>query len=183
VPVVIREALAQRLQPSWPGTRCLWAVAALATWLPRSTTVAEVYAGGETVLPSPVGTLTPLDPLVAWAHLAVLLVGVLVVLAGRRARLGLTLFLLASGSLLLHEGLNIKAYDRLLAWQALILLCAPGGGRGDRVGAPFAQVALALLYASLYGANGWFKALSGAAWWDGPSEAARSGCGSRIGAG
>lgn len=159
--------LEPRLQPTWTVVRWLWTCAALATWLPRTPSVAEIYSGADVAVPTPYLALAPLSPPLAWALHAAVIAALLVTLMGRRARLGLTLFLLASTCLLLHEALNIKAYDRLLAWQALLLLCAPGGGRGDRVRSPAAQVAMLLLYANLYGANGWFKLLSGPDWWEG----------------
>jgi hypothetical protein len=139
--------------------------------LPRGFLVGEVYSDTGIVVPSAFVTLSPLSLPAAWTHYAVLIVGLVLVGIGRHNRVGIVMFLVPSSLLMLHEALNIKGYDRLLLWQGLVLLAAPGGGRGDRAGSPFAQYSMLLIYVGLYGSNGWFKILRGSDWWHGTTLA------------
>jgi hypothetical protein len=94
----------------------------------------------------------------------------LVALGGRGARLGLLSWAAGSWLMLVDEALNIKAYDRLLAWTAVGLFLGPLGARG-LLGArrgPAARWYLLLVYMALYGSTGWLKLLEEPrGWWSG----------------
>lgn len=148
----------------------LFAIAALATWLPRGLHLHETYSSAGPLVVNgafPLTRVLILTPNTATAAFVVMIAALLFVLAGRLPRLGTVLYLLVSTAFLLHEGMNTKAYDRLLFWQGLVLLAAPGGGDGGRLGSPFARYAMMIVYAGLYGHTGLHKVLEEPRWWQG----------------
>jgi hypothetical protein len=159
--------LSPRVLPGWTLTRQLFALGALLTWLPRGRFVSEVYSSAGLIVPGTLVRLTDhlvLSPAAAWLVYLGLLLGLLLTLHGRYARAGLLAFLVGSLTLLFHEGLWFKAYDRMLLWQTVVLLAAPGGGDGRQEGSPLARYWMILVYCNLYGATGFNKLLHEPSW-------------------
>jgi hypothetical protein len=148
----------------------LFALAALLTWIPRGSHVVETYSISGIPLVAGHVQITPhvlWSPNSAMAIYGVVIAALVLVLVGRLRRVGLVAFVLATCALLFAEGLNMKAYDRLLFWQAVMLFASPGAGSGRHEGSPAARYALLLAYCGLYGSTGWNKILSEPRWWTG----------------
>lgn len=158
------------VHPAWGPTRVLFAVAALATWLPRGLHLHETYSSAGPLVVNgafPLTRVLILTPATATTAFVVMVFGLLLVLSGRFPRVGTALYLVVSTAFCLHEGMNMKAYDRLMFWQGLVLLTAPGGGDGKRLGSPFARYAMMIVYAGLYGHTGFHKVVDEPLWWTG----------------
>jgi hypothetical protein len=163
--------------PRWAGTwtlvRWLYVAVALVTHLPRVLDIRDAYASDDLVIASgllPLATWIVITPPTAYALWALGVIGlVLVAVGGRTAKPGLVLWVVAMWLLLSAEAMNIKAYDRLLAWQALPMLFAPIGERNltAKWRSPFAYWMLFLLYATMYTMTGWAKLLLEPHWRDG----------------
>lgn len=154
----------------WVWMRVAWAVCALLTWLPRGTHLEQTYSSAGIVVESGRIALTKyviFSPSTAWMVFAGLVLGALLVAVGRLTRPGLLLYIACSCALLFSEGLNMKAYDRLMFWQALALLLAPAGAARTVDGNPGARFMLILSYCGLYGMTGWNKILEEPRWWQG----------------
>lgn len=154
----------------WVWTRVMWAICALLTWLPRGAHLEETYSTAGIVLTSGRVGLTRwiiFSPPTAWAVFGALVAGALLVAVGRWVRVGMALYLTASCLLLFHEGLNMKAYDRLMFWQGLSILLAPAAAARTVEGNPGARLMMLLTYCGLYGMTGWNKILEEPRWWQG----------------
>jgi hypothetical protein len=154
----------------WPVFRVLFAVAGLLTWLPRAAHLTETYSSAGIVIAAgrvPLAETAVWSPTTAWALWGATVLGLLLVGAGRLVRVGLLLFALAACALMFEEGLNMKAYDRLMLWQAFALLLAPAAAARVQDGSPVARYTLTLTYCGLYGMTGWNKILEEPLWWRG----------------
>ncbi len=154
----------------WPVFRALFALSGLLTWLPRAAHLEETYSSAGIVVAAgrvPLSEWVVWSPGTAWAIYAGLVGGLLLVGAGRLVRPGLALFVVGSLALMFAEGLNMKAYDRLMFWQAVALFLAPAAGARPQEGLPVARYTLTLTYCGLYGMTGWNKILEEPAWWRG----------------
>lgn len=155
----------------WAAGRVCLGLALLAVWVPRAAGMGDVWGVSDMVFSEWPFHLT--DHWVpslaeAWAIWAGGLLGAgLVLWGGRATRLGLLLWLACEWVLLAVEGLNIKAYDRLLFWVVLGFLVGPASERG-LLGArrgPAARWFLLIVYSAIYGSTGWLKVTEeGAAW-------------------
>ncbi len=163
--------------PRWAGTwtlfRWLYVAVALVTHAPRVLDVRDAYASDDLVIASgllPLATWVVLTPPTAYLLWTLGIVGLaLLAVGGRVAKPGLVLWVVAMWLLLSAEAMNIKAYDRLLAWQALPLLLAPIGEKNltAKWRSPFAYWVLLLLYVTMYAMTGWAKVLLEPHWRDG----------------
>ena len=165
---------ALRAPSSWTMFRRVWALTLLAEWTwHRSDLVATRSTAGLAFPPSvawlaALGTPTPNA---VWALWWTVMVGAMlaVVSTGWLQRLAVAAAGISALVLGLEEALNLKAYDRLIAWQSLALVFAPGHVDGDdderpSTAAGFARWALVIAYAGLYGSTGWMKLLFEPAW-------------------
>jgi hypothetical protein len=157
---------------AWVLFRRLFAVAALATWLPRAQHLAQNYSSeGIVVMSGPMAWTrwVVFSPLTAW----ILWTGVIAALAGIglgfRPKALAGAFLFCALALLGAEGMNMKAYDRLLCWQAFSLFFTPA--RGQAQAGSLGRLTLLVIYGGLYGSTGWLKILEGRAWWTGQALA------------
>jgi len=163
-------ALRHETHRGWAWFRVLFAVAGLMTWLPRGTHVVETYSSAGIPLVAGHVKITNWviwSPPSAWFLYLLLVLSLLLVGVGRLRRVGLVSFVVASCALMFAEGLNMKAYDRLLFWQAVMLFLSPGAGSGRHAGSPGARYALLLVYCGMYGSTGWNKILGEPRWWSG----------------
>lgn len=152
----------RRAHPGWTVFRVAHALCALATWLPRGWHLPDNYsAAGVAVERSalPLTRWVVFSEPTAWAVWGLAILGWLALLTGRANRPALLLATTCAWALNFHEGLNFKAYDRLMFWQAVVLLLSPGGGDGRRPSEGNARYALLLVYCGLYGSTGWMKML------------------------
>jgi len=165
--------LEPEVHPGWAWARIGWAVSALMTWIPRSTHVAETYStDGILVSIGPVRLTESVmfSPAAAWSLYAVILIGVVLVGLGRApwlTRLGLLIAPPAMLALGFHEGLNFKAYDRLLCWEAMALFVAPGAASGRHEGSPAGRYMMTMIFMCLYASTGWMKIVKEPRWWSG----------------
>jgi hypothetical protein len=163
--------------PRWAGAwtlfRWLYVAVALITHAPRVLAIRDAYASDDLVLAwglLPLANWVVITPPTAYALWALGIAGLfLLAYGGRAAKPGLVLWVVAMWLLLAAEAMNIKAYDRLLAWQALPLLFAPIGERNltAKWRSPFAYWVLLLLYVTMYAMTGWAKVLLEPHWMDG----------------
>ena len=163
-------ALKHETHRGWAWFRVLFAFAALLTWVPRGPHVVETYSSEGIPLLAGHVKITNLviwSPTTAWFLYALLIASLLCVGIGRLRRVGLVGFVVSSCALMFAEGLNMKAYDRLLFWQAVMLFLSPGAGSGRTSGPPAARYAMLLVYCGLYGSTGWNKILGEPRWWSG----------------
>lgn len=162
----------------WAAFRWTFLLAALLTHGPRVADLSDAYAASDLILsrgPLHLGEywiLTPGSALLVW------LVGVLglglLAWGGRLARPGVVVFLVGYWLLMSAEAANIKAYDRLLTFQALALLVGPTHERGltHKWRTPSGRHVLLVVYGFLYGSTGVLKALEpDGTWWDGSALA------------
>ena len=158
----------------WGVVRVLYGLAMLLIWLPRGIHFEERYTTAGAMLrgsPTDISDLFMLSPQTGWMVYGVLLLGVAVLMQGRFPRLGLLLTVTAHVVLCQEERLNYKGYDRLMFWQGLILMMAPGRIDGERTAVPIARYTLTILFMGLYGSTGWYKILDEPAWQDGTALA------------
>jgi hypothetical protein len=167
----LSAAVQPRTLPGWTATRVGFAAAALGTWGLRGWYVPEAFSTAGIVIstgPFHFADHVMFTPATAWALYAVIIASLLAVAHGRFARPGIAAFLVCACLLMFEEALGTKAYDRLMFWQAVVLLLfAPGAGDGARVGSPAARYAMIVVYCGLYGATGWHKILDEPSWWNG----------------
>jgi hypothetical protein len=149
-------------------------IVALLTHLPRAFEITDAYASDLVVASGlvPLANWVVISAPTAWVLWALGVLGLgLLAYGGRVAKPGLVLWVVAMWLLLAAEAINIKAYDRLLVWQALVLLFAPIGERNltAKWRSPFAYWVLLLLYVTMYTMTGWAKVLlePHRAWLDG----------------
>lgn len=162
--------MAPERHEGWPVFRALFALAGLLTWLPRAAHLEETYSSAGVVVAAgrvPLTEHVVWSPGTAWGIWGALVLGLLLVGLGRLVRPGLLLFVLGSFALMFAEGLNMKAYDRLMFWQALALFLAPAAASRPELGSPVARYTLILTYCGLYGMTGWNKILEEPDWWRG----------------
>jgi hypothetical protein len=159
---------------AWIWTRVLFALAGLATWVPRSRFLVEAYssegivlAGGRFPLTRYV-IFTPQTVFLVWGLLCLSLV---LVAAGRFVRPAIVAYLACSFALLFSEGLHMRAYDRLLAWQALVLLISPCLPTSRNPTDWFPRVLMIIVYCGVYGSTGWYKVLDEPEWLNGDALA------------
>lgn len=154
----------------WGMVRWLWALAMLITWLQRGVHFEERYTDAGAVLVRsyiPVNDLFYFSPLGGWLVYAVLLAAVCMVALGRWTKAFIAIGLVCHLSLCFTEGMNFKGYDRLLSWQAVCMLVAPGRVDGRSTGLPLARYCALITYCGLYGQTGWEKILAEPTWWEG----------------
>lgn len=154
----------------WPLFRALFALGGLLTWLPRASHLEQTYSSAGIVIAAgrvPLSEWVVWSPGTAWVIWSGLVLGLVLVGVGRLTRVGLLLFAVGACALLFAEGLNTKAYDRLLLWQALALSLAPAGASRVTEGSPVGRYTLLLTYCGLYGMTGWNKVLDEPDWWRG----------------
>jgi len=150
----------------WKVMRVLFSISGLLTWMPRSLYLSDNYSSAGIVLPGgPMGLTHYVvwSPLTAWLLWALLITSLLFVLTGRFSKPALVVFVVCTIALLGVERLNMKAYDRLLWWQAGALLFAPSQSQGS----PMPRYLLMLIYCGIYGSTGWMKILIEPQWWTG----------------
>lgn len=157
--------------PGWPWARRAFALAALATWIPRGWHLPDNYSSAGVLVERSALPLTHwvvYSPPVAWALWGVILLGLALFGVGVWPRVGLGSATVAMWALNFHEGLNFKAYDRLMFWVSLLLLLTPTAMlvRGAR-GSPATRHALRLVYAGIYGSTGMMKLLMEPTWSNG----------------
>lgn len=158
---------------SWGTFRLLWAFALAITWIWHAPSLVETRTSSglpiRVALPV-LAEIGPLSPDTAWSLWACTLIGAMVAVwvRGPVRRLSVAIAGTAALVLCLEEALNLKAYDRLLAWQSLVLVFAPDDADGDDespvTASGFARFALVIVYAGLYGSTGWMKVLFEPAW-------------------
>ena len=169
----IDRLFAPRWAGAWTLFRWLYVAVALITHVPRVLEIRDAYASDDLVIAMgllPLANWLVLTPPAAYALWAVGIAGlVLLAIGGRVAKPGLVVWVVAMWLLLAAEAANIKAYDRLLAWQALPLLFAPIGERNltAKWRSPFAYWVLVVLYVTMYSMTGWAKVLLEPHWLDG----------------
>lgn len=159
---------------SWTTFRRVWALTLLAEWTwHRSDLLATRSSAGVAFPPSvqwlaALGTPTPNAVMALWWTVMVGAV-LAVVSRGWLQRFAVAAAGTSALVLGLEEALNLKAYDRLIAWQSLALVFAPSMIQGEDDERPssaagFARWALVIVYAGLYGSTGWMKLLFEPAW-------------------
>jgi len=153
----------------WAWFRILFGASAILTWFPRARHLTDNYSSAGIVVAS--GPLhfarwVVWSPVTAWILWGLLILSSILVMAGRAKKAALLVFLFSSIALLGAEGLNMKAYDRLLCWQAFAMLfCGPGDEDN-----PVARTMLLLIYLNLYASTGFSKAFI-PDWWNGNAMA------------
>lgn len=148
---------------AWGWMRQLFVLAALVNWLPRGPHVLELYSSAGVVYPDGLARFVVFSPPTAVAIYAALLVGLAGLFVGRGGRWPAVVVGVASALLLWHEGVNYKAYDRLLLWHALAIAVAPT----EREAVPGARWCVWIYTSGIYGLTGWSKILDEPAWWRG----------------
>jgi hypothetical protein len=162
--------LAPERHEGWPWFRIGFAAAGLLTWLPRATHIVEAHSSAGIVIAAgriPLSEWVIWSPPTAWALWGLTLASLLVVGIGRWVRPALVVYVACACALLFAEGLNMKAFDRLMLWQAMVLFLAPGAAVRVVEGTPTARYTLLLVYVGLYGMTGWNKLLEEPEWWTG----------------
>lgn len=174
---LLAGAWARLWAPRWAGgwgpARVFYGLAALATLGPRVAYIEDCYATADMVIAA--GPFNMADHIVytpptATAIWAVGMIGAgIVVFGGRATKLGLLLFLGGMWALILQEGINMKAYNRLLTWVGLAFLAAPIGERnlGQKYRSPVGRWAVLLVYMAIYGSTGFLKYTMEPHWKDG----------------
>jgi len=168
--------------PQWAGgwtlTRWLFAVAALRCHAPRWHGIGDAYGASDMVFVSSVWRLSSVFVMtedLAWFFWALGLVGIGLVAWGRGAALylGLLAWLVGCYTLLGTEALNVKAFDRLLLWVGVGLLCSPASEAGltRKYRSPVGRWVLLLAFCSIYGSTGLFKLFTEPGWWTGETLA------------
>lgn len=169
---------------AWTAFARGWAACLIVTWVWRASSLVETRSTSGVIAQGALQVTQkwPITPGQAWGLWVILMAGAVVTAAAPASPRWLTRvgILAAGGAALvlgLEEALNLKAYDRLLTWQALALLAASFGSgtaaTGDaadedpRTAAGFGRYALLIIYAGLYGSTGWLKALFEPTWWNG----------------
>ena len=162
--------LAPEPTDGWQWTRILFVFAAFFTWYRRAFHIPELYSNAGPVAMGGMVKLTRLvifTPSTAYAIFACLVVGWILIAHGRHTRIGAILFLICSWLLIFQEGMNIKAYDRLLGWHTMALILAPNNASGKGMGSPMARIFVILYLCNLYGMTGLGKIMTTSAWWVG----------------
>jgi hypothetical protein len=156
---------APRWAGGWTAMRLAFGVTLLFSTIGIARGIGDAFGAPDMVFdvgPWHVATILQLTPGSAWAVWACALVGILGVLAGGRAmRPGLVLWFLGTWTLLLTEGLNVRAHDRLAAWMAIGLFLSPAGERdlANKARGPVGRWWILVVFAALYGSTGWLKIL------------------------
>ncbi len=152
---------------AWKITRWLLVFAACLTWFYRAPYLWDHYSSHGIVVTS--GDLA-LTRWVIWSPSTLVLIWFFLhlswglLLTENFYKIGAVFFLLSSVALYGVEGLNMKAYDRLMLWQAFALLFITKNSEGI----PVARVMLLMIYSSIYGSTGWLKILRAfESWWSG----------------
>lgn len=159
---------------SWTTFRRVWALTLLAEWTWHRSDLLATRSTAGLAFPSSVqwlaalGTPTPNAVLALWWTVMVGAV-LAVVSTGWLQRFAVAAAGTSALVLGLEEALNLKAYDRLIAWQSLALVFAPSSVAGEdderpSTAAGFARWGLVIAYAGLYGSTGWMKLLFEPAW-------------------
>jgi len=171
---VLDQWLKPECHTGWGFCRFLFGLAMLAIWLPRGVHFEERYTTAGAMLqgtPTQISDVFMLSPGTGWVVYGLLLLGAGMIIQGRFVRLGTVLCVTALVVLCQEERLNYKGYDRLMFWQGLILLMAPGRIDGEKTAVPVARYALTILFMGMYGSTGWYKILDEPAWQDGTALA------------
>jgi len=168
---VLHRLFAPVYAGGWAIGRVALGLALLALWLPRASGIGDVWGVEDMVFSEwPFHLADHWVPSLAeaWALWGGGLLGIgLLLFGGRATRPGLLLWLACEWALLAAEGLNTKAYDRLLFWVVVGFLVSPAGERGllDAARSPAARWFLLIVYSAIYGSTGWLKVSEeGAAW-------------------
>jgi len=173
----LRRFLDWFFAPEWAGgwtfTRYMWCFAAFLGHGKRIFGIPGPYANEEILLTSGyfklvnVVIFSPTTAMMIWAG-GVL--GILMVARGGKTfHLGLMLWFVCAWALLAQEALNIKAWDRLTTWIALVLMFSPAYEERlwTKKRSPAARYSLLILFCAIYGSTGWMKFLNEPAWLDG----------------
>ena len=159
---------------TWTLTRWLFVLAALRCHGPRAFGIGDAYGAPDMVFTIGFWRLAEVfvmtEPL-AWAFWGLGMLGIVLVAWGRGAifYVGMAAWFFGSWTLLAHEALNIKAFDRMLLWVAIALIFSPAAETGltRKYRSPVARWILILAFSSIYGSTGFFKALMEPGWWTG----------------
>lgn len=167
--------------PQWAGgwtvVRWSFALVAAGTMAPRVRYISDAYASSDMIFtrhPLYMADWLILTPPTATALWALSMLGLgMLAWGGRLAKPGLLLWLVAGWLFISGEALNTKAYDRLLTWEALVLLCAPIGERDltNKWRSPAARWMMLIVFCAIYGSTGWLKLLDEPRWRDGTALA------------
>lgn len=142
---------------AWDLARVLTAVSALFVWLPRGLYLPDNYSSSGIVIASgPMAwtrwfTLPPEAVLAVWS---ILIVSAALTVVRHFSRISAALFVAAALALLGMEGLNTKAYDRLLCWIYIVLIFAPVRRLED---GRYARFLMIVVYSGLYASTGLTK--------------------------
>jgi len=154
----------------WGLVRWSWVIAMAIVWLQRGLHFEERYTDAGAVVVRtyiPINDLFYFSPTGGWVVYLVLLASLVMVGLSRWTRAFLVVALVCHLSLCFTEGMNFKGYDRLMAWQAVCLMVAPGRIDGKSAGLPLARYCALITYLGLYGQTGWEKILAEPTWWEG----------------
>ena len=154
----------------WGLARVFWALAMLITWAQRGLYFPERYTDAGAVLRRtyiPVTDYYYFSPEGGWVAYGLLMVSLLLVAFGKWTRPALTVALVVHMMICFTEGLNFKGYDRLMMWQGIALMFAPGAIDGKSEGMPLGRYLVAITYMGLYGQTGWEKVANEPTWWEG----------------
>ena len=162
------------MRPVWAGgwtlTRYLWCAAATIMLVPRARGISDVYGASDFVVPHHLYNLNSylfVTPAIAWSAWGAGLVGIGMVLYGRRTlRPGLLVWFVGNWTLLMSEALNIKAYDRLFLWISLALLVSPAAETNltKKLRQPVGRYTMLIVYCAIYGSTGIIKLTHGGSW-------------------
>lgn len=167
---MIDRFLANERHEGWGFARLLWVGAMFVTWLQRGVHFEERYTdAGATVLRSyiPVTDYYYFSPLGGWVTYGILMGSILLVAKGKWVKPMIGAALVAHLMLNLTEGMNFKGYDRLMFWQGICLLVAPGSVDGKATGMPVGRYCALITYFGMYGQTGWEKIANEPTWWEG----------------
>jgi len=164
--------------PEWAGawtlTRWLFALAALRCHGPRFFGIGDAYGAQDMVFTVGIYRLAEyftMTPEMATGFWLLGMVGIALIAWGRGAALyiGLAAWFVGSWTLLAHEALNIKAFDRMLLWVAIAVAFSPASQTGltRKYRSPVGRWLMLLAFCSIYGSTGFFKLLLEPGWWTG----------------
>lgn len=153
----------------WAVYRLAFVVAGLLTHGPRVLSIGDAYASPDLHLAThPLGTIVDSDPAIALATWALGMLGLgALAYGGRLARPALILFLVAFWGFVSSEGANVKAYDRLILLEGVVLGVGPVSTRDAACAArsPLGRQLLLLVFMGLYASTGLSKLVNSTDGW------------------
>lgn len=168
------DPLDRLYRPEWAGgwtlARWLFIFACAHAHLPRVMGIPDAYGASDMVFNNSISSLNDyifVTPELAFGFWGVGVAGlVMMALGGRMYRTGVLLWIVGAWLLLLSEGLNVKAYDRLGLFMAVAFLVSPLSEHRltQKYRSPIGRYFMLLIFCVIYFETGLMKLMYESSW-------------------